>query len=219
MLTGGEGVLKLKTWFAAIASGGSLVSWSVTFAATTVTVQVSFATKSVSGSSVNVCGPPVTAALCEPLVPHESVNHEPVTSTFSLKVTDTFAVTETSVAPAAGVVLVTVGAASPDVRVWAPSPSKVSVAKPFHSTAGSNASAPFASPVSIVGLRRRVLSAVLVTPVPHSVPGSTPIWPITSSTVAPLRRTTASSPLNQPAPLVWSACARIGAEADAWATT
>ena len=54
------------------------------------------------------------------------------------------------------------------------------------------------SPATIVGLRRSVLSAVLVTPVPHSVPGSTPIWPITSSTVVPLRSTTASSPLNQP---------------------
>ena len=49
-----------------------------------------------------------------------------------------------------------------------------------------------------LALRRSVLSAVLVSPVPHSVPGSTPIWPITSRIVVPLRRTTASSPLNQP---------------------
>ena len=35
---------------------------------------------------------------------------------------------------------------------------------------------------------------VLVRPVPHSVPGSKPIWPKTSMTVAPLRSTIASSP-------------------------
>ena len=65
------------------------------------------------------------------------------------------------------------------------------------------------SPASTLALRRSVLSAVLVSPVPHSVPGSTPICPITSRIVVPLRRTTASSPLNQPEPFVWSACARI----------
>ena len=89
------------------------------------------------------------------------------------------------------------------------------VGNPSHSTEGSNASAPFGSPSVIVALRRSVLSAVLVSPDPHSVPGSKPIWPITSSTVVPLRRTTASSPLNQPAPFVWSATARIeGSAAD-----
>ena len=35
----------------------------------------------------------------------------------------------------------------------------------------------------------------------------------------PLRRTTASSPLNQPEPFVWSACARIASLALACATT
>ena len=35
----------------------------------------------------------------------------------------------------------------------------------------------------------------------------------------PLRRTTASSPLNQPDPFVWSACARIAALAPDCATT
>ena len=95
----------------------------------------------------------------------------------------------------------------------------MSVAKPSHSTAGSKASEPFASPASTLALRRSVLSAVLVSPVPHSVPGSTPIWPITSRIVVPLRRTTASSPLNQPAPFVWSACARIARCALDCATT
>jgi hypothetical protein len=47
-----------------------------------------------------------------------------------------------------------------------------------------------------------VLSAVLVSPEPHSVPGSTPATPIASTIVLPFRRTTASSPLNQPAPFV-----------------
>jgi hypothetical protein len=35
----------------------------------------------------------------------------------------------------------------------------------------------------------------------------------------PLRSTTASSPLNHPAPLTWSACARIGALAALCAST
>ncbi len=72
---------------------------------------------------------------------------------------------------------------SPPVVVCAPSPSKVSVAKPSHSTAGSKASPPLVSPASTLGLRRSVLSIVLVSPVPHSVPGSTPIWPIESTMV------------------------------------
>ena len=52
-------VVNEKTWFAAMLSGGSLVSWSVTFAARTVTVHDSLAAKSVPGSIVNVTGPPV----------------------------------------------------------------------------------------------------------------------------------------------------------------
>jgi hypothetical protein len=67
----------------------------------------------------------------------------------------------------------TIGSSGPTVCV--PSPLKVSVGKPAHSTAGSKASAPPVSPVTIDVLRRSVLSAVLVSPDPHSVPGSTPI--------------------------------------------
>ena len=37
--------------------------------------------------------------------------------------------------------------------------------------------------------------------------------------VPPLRRTTASSPLNQPDPFVWSAWAKMVVSADEWATT
>ncbi len=65
----------------------------------------------------------------------------------------------------------------------APSPSKVSIAKPSHWVAGSNASVGTVSPASTVALRRRVLSAVLASPLPHSVPGSTPTWPSESITV------------------------------------
>ena len=103
--------------------------------------------------------------------------------------------------------------------LWPPSPANVFVANPSHSTDGSKTSEPFESPAVIAALRRSVLSAVLASPDPHSVPGSKPIWPITSSTVVPLRSTTASSPLNQPAPFVWSATARIDAFALACATT
>ena len=38
-------------------------------------------------------------------------------------------------------------------------------------------------PALIDDLRRRVLSAVLARPAPHSVPGSQPTWPITSTIV------------------------------------
>src|SRR5919204_4288498 len=93
-------------------SGGSFVSWSVTFAAKTVTVQVSPWTKSVPGWGVNVVGPPLTVALWPPLVPHEIEYQLPVTSTGSLNVIEMFALTATSVAPFAGVVLATDGAVS-----------------------------------------------------------------------------------------------------------
>src|SRR5919199_1051619 len=94
-------------------SGGSLVSWSLTFAAKTVTVQVSLDAKSAVGSSVKVVGPPLTAAVWEPLVPQEIEYQEPLTFTGSLKVIETLAFTATSVAPFAGVVLETDGATSP----------------------------------------------------------------------------------------------------------
>ena len=83
----------------------------------------------------------------------------------------------------------------PQVAVCEPRPSNVSVAKPFHSAAGSKASLATASPAQTAGIRRRVLSAVLVRPAPHSVPGSKPTWPSESMIVVPFRRTTASSPL------------------------
>src|ERR671935_2223792 len=93
-------------------SGGSFVSWSVTFAAKTVTVQVSPWTKSAVGSSVKVVGPPLTDVVWPSLVPHEIEYQLPVTSTGSVKVMEMFALTATSVAPFAGEVLETAGAAS-----------------------------------------------------------------------------------------------------------
>ncbi len=72
-----------------------------------------------------------------------------------------------------------------------------------------------------VSLRRSVLSWVEVRPEPHSLGliGRKPIWPMTSIRDVPLRRATASSPLNQKAALVWSAWARMAALAEACART
>src|SRR5205085_1332359 len=114
-VAGGSGasVVKLKSKSAPMLSGGSSVSWSVTEAAITVSVQDSEFAKSTSGSSVKLVGPPLTAAACVPLVAHESVYHEPVTFTGSLKVTATFAFVATPSAPPTGDVVVTDGALSP----------------------------------------------------------------------------------------------------------
>ena len=88
------------------------------------------------------------------------------------------------------------------------------VAKPSHSTAGSKASEPSASPATTVSLRRIVLSAVEGRPVPHSVPGSNPIWPMTSTRSAPLSSATASLPLKLTEPLSWSAARMAGSLAE-----
>src|SRR6266550_6846663 len=84
-------------------------SWSVTCAATTVTVQVSLPTKSVTGSSEKVVDAGVATAGCGPLVEQEIVNQVPVTITGSLNVTEMFAPTATPLAPADGVVRLTAG--------------------------------------------------------------------------------------------------------------
>ncbi len=104
---------KLNTKSAAMASGGSVVSWSLTWAATTVTRAASPGVKSVVGLSTNELGPPVTAASWVPLVVHEIENHDPVTVTGSLKSMVTSVPAATPVAPLAGVVDVTAGAPSP----------------------------------------------------------------------------------------------------------
>src|SRR5213076_2218756 len=96
--------------------GGSFVSRSVTFAANTVTVQLSEPTKSESGSSVNVVGPPLTVAVWPPLELQEIEYQLPVPFTGSLKVIVTLLFRATSPAPFAGLVLDTVGAWSPLLR-------------------------------------------------------------------------------------------------------
>jgi hypothetical protein len=197
-----NGVANDQVKFAAIVSGGSSASVSVTCPARIVTEQDSAGAKSASGSIVKVVGPPLAVAVWSPLSAHEIENQAPATETGSLNVTERSEPTATPVAPAAGEVASTCGAASPTTVECAPRPVKSSVANPSHSTAGSKASLGFVSPVSIAPLRRRVLSAVLVSPVPHSVPGSKPSWPITSMSVAPFRSTTTSSPLNHPEPFV-----------------
>src|SRR3954453_16338250 len=93
-------------------SGGSVVSWSVTFAAKTVTEQVSFGAKFVSGSSVNVVGPPPTVAVCPSLV-LQAIEYQPsAADTGSENVTEMFESTATLLEPLAGDVEVTDGAVS-----------------------------------------------------------------------------------------------------------
>jgi hypothetical protein len=90
---GGVSIVKLKTKLAAMLSGGSFVSWSVTCAAKTVTVQVSPFVKSVLGLIVKMLGPPVTTVsttLRVPLVVQTIWNQLPVTLTGSLKVTQSY---------------------------------------------------------------------------------------------------------------------------------
>ena len=61
-------------------------------------MQDSPAAKSASGFNVKVVGPPVTAAVWAPLVPHAIVNQLPATLTGSVKATDTLASRATPVA-------------------------------------------------------------------------------------------------------------------------
>jgi hypothetical protein len=83
---------------------------SVTFAARTVTVQLSFRAKASSGSSVNVRGPPVAVAACVPDVAQAIENQSPVVETSSLNVMSMSASSATSEAPDAGSLAVTRGA-------------------------------------------------------------------------------------------------------------
>src|SRR5919109_2616171 len=112
-----------------------------------------------------------------PLAEHEIVYQPAAVATGSEKLTVMSAAVATSVAPFAGLVDVTLGAASPPVvTVCAPSPVKSPFGKPSHSTAGSNASPPFESPLWMVGFRRIVLSVVFVGSVPQPAsPGLNPI--------------------------------------------
>ena len=87
-------------------------SWSVTFAAKIVAVQLSSVAKSVEGSSVNVVGPPATLAVRGPLAQVMSY-HPTAASTGSVNVMVMFDETPTPLAPFVGVVDATAGATSP----------------------------------------------------------------------------------------------------------
>ena len=91
-----------QTWSAAMSSGGSLASWSLTPAAAIVTVHVSLTGRFAVGLSVNVVGPPLASAATGPPAAHVIVNHVPLTLTGSENVRVMFASTATSVAPAPG---------------------------------------------------------------------------------------------------------------------
>ena len=78
-------------------------------------MQLSPGEKSVVGLSVNVVGPPVTAALCRPDAVQLIVNQGSATMTGSLNVTVRLVLGSTFLASAAGVVLTTDGAASAGV--------------------------------------------------------------------------------------------------------
>src|SRR5919199_3402542 len=97
-------------------SGGSVASWSGTFAAKTFTVHVSEPAKSASGLSVKVVGPPLTVAVWPPLELQVIEYQLPVTFTGSLNVIVTSELSATLPAPSAGFVLETTGAWSPLLR-------------------------------------------------------------------------------------------------------
>src|SRR5437773_2289584 len=94
-------------------SGGSTASTSLIWLAITVTVQIVAAGRSEVGSSVIVePGEPLGVKLSGVLVGHSIVNERPVAVTGSLKLMSMFVLRATSVTPSAGLVLVTLGAAS-----------------------------------------------------------------------------------------------------------
>src|SRR5262245_2140816 len=97
---------------AVMLSGGSLLSWSLTWFASTVNVQVSPCTRVTPGSRVKVVGPPLKVVATAPLVEQTSVNQDADTLTGSLKVTVRLEPTGKVVEPLAGKVLTTAGAAS-----------------------------------------------------------------------------------------------------------
>src|SRR5436190_968739 len=109
---GGLSVVNDQTKFASMLSGGSLLSLSLTCAANTVAVHSSPLPKSVFGSTVHVVGPPLTVTVCAPEVPQLMSKLAPAALTDSSKLIVTFVFDVRSVAPFAGVVELTDGAAS-----------------------------------------------------------------------------------------------------------
>src|SRR5437879_5637383 len=99
-------------------SGGSTVSTSLIWFAITVTVQtVPFGRSEVGSSVIVEPGEPLTLKASGVPVGHSIVNELPVAVTGSLKLMSMFVLRATSVAPSAGLVLVTDGAASAVVNV------------------------------------------------------------------------------------------------------
>src|SRR5437763_7702371 len=94
-------------------SGGSIESTSLTWVAITFTEQAVPSGRLLVGSSVAVDVPePLTPKLSSVAVGHSSENELVVNVTGSLKLTVTFVFTAACVAPSAGDVVVTEGAAS-----------------------------------------------------------------------------------------------------------
>ena len=111
-------VEKLNVKSAAMLSGGSTSSTSEIAVDSTVTVHVSFCCRSLWGSRTNVVDGPsgVTVSGTSPLVVQSSANAPDPAVTGSLKVTVTFELGGTSVAPLGGVVAATNGAESVEQR-------------------------------------------------------------------------------------------------------
>src|SRR5438874_1494790 len=94
-------------------SGGSMASTSLIWFAITVTVQtVPFGRSEVGSSVIVEPGEPLTLKASGVPVGHSIVNELPVAVTGSLKLMSMFVFFATSVAPSAGEVLETLGAAS-----------------------------------------------------------------------------------------------------------
>ncbi len=194
-----------------------MVSTSRTAEPTTVSVQASPGAKSALGSRVEVTRLLVRVKVLVPLTLQERVKAPAAAVTGSEKVTVTFEPSATAALPVAGEVDTTVGAAS----VGGATVDGVGA----EAADGVDGEAvPLDGGVEgVVGdgvagldraLRRSVLSAVEVRPVPHSVPGSKPTWPMTSMTTEFLRRTTASLPFQLALPLRWSETAAMAALAE-----
>src|SRR5204862_113690 len=102
----------MVTFVVAALGGGSLLSLSLTCAASTVAVHSSPLPKSVFGSTVHVVGPPLTVTVCAPVLAQLTVTELLVIVTGSLNVTLRFVFVATVTEPLVGVTAVTDGAAS-----------------------------------------------------------------------------------------------------------
>ena len=109
--TAGSATVKVALKSAAMVAG-AMPSWSLTPAAVTAIVHCSPAVRSVAGSRVNDVGPPVTAPGCAPLVAQVRPMAPSATVTGSVKLTVTFVLAATPLAPLAGVVDCTAGGTS-----------------------------------------------------------------------------------------------------------